>query len=907
MGENKDEFQEGENGLFWLVDSQEKKNEDIVRIGSEGDIEKTEMSVLCLYSSSGSVSDSYSSVGSSGFISISTGLSGSILTNYSISPVSSRSDSENYSIGSLSESSIPTFPTFKDSSFRTSHFSKEILEEEDQQECIEDIPQINSENSLEELLFKNLTINGIVMKNLNSLTSKYSGDLLSELMKLNLKDLVENFFGIYSIEYYEKNLPLICSFLSVLFELSYNENKLSELNVKLWIFFESMIEEILKIFNIKEINELPLIPVVHWMIENWNKYDMFLNFKNHENKVDEIKNKLNGIFFSLHLRKDFEVPGPAIEYYFRLMLDYRSGDAFQGCILYVIKSTKFLVNYLLGPNKVKFDKVNFKGIIEILNNFDQNRTQIFSRTLDILILNSKPNECEDQIQDMELNSTFEKTIPIYFFSAFFLIKYPEDTVIQKILLDIVISICNNNSLKFEHRKQSIVHIISLILHACRNTSSGGPLERSIVDLLLQIFNLEIWSYLDSFKIIEILDAVDEVIRGMTERARLGDSAKNEFEIISRLYQLQSILLVTSSNGFKNEDKGGEAYNYYEVEFNENGWRTKLINSYMNLNEKDKGIRNIGNTCYLNSTIQCLALSYYFIEWLHEYMRNEFSKPNKLILYLFEFLTCILEPIKQDGKYNIVARICSNNNAKSVDLRFVKEISNKFSFGKQHDASEFLRYLLTNIDDNCSPFTMLTEDYVKCLSCGVIESKKNHSLSIIDLYVFNNSLSHSDNRENLNLSNDYIITLDSLIKNHFLSENIPDSLDCDHCQQKSASERWNSIVNPSKYVILALHNYFWDQKSNKGIKQNEIKITFNELFMLNNHKYIIYALIFHKGKTTNSGHYYTIGRKHFYDNSREKNPSWFKYDDNIISYIESFYQIQKSSENPFLIFALLADK
>ncbi|KAH8581973.1 ubiqutin C-terminal hydrolase of the cysteine fold [Cryptosporidium sp. chipmunk genotype I] len=906
MVENKDEVEEGEDAFQWVVDPPEKESKDTPEIDLEAEAGKTDMNTPCLYSSS--VSDSYSSVNSSPFISISTKLSGSILTGNSISPVSSKLDLERYSVDSSSESSIPTFPTFKDSSCRKSRYSGDVLKEEgDRQELMKNISQNTSESSLEELLLKSLTINGIVMKNLNDLASRYSGDLLSEFIKLDLKLIVENFFGIYSIDYYEKNIPLICSFLSVLFELSFNENKLSELNVKLWAFFEYIIEEILQIFDIKEINELPLIPVVHWMIENWNRYDMFLTFKNQENEERVIKNRLNEFFFSLHLRNDLEAHSTVLEYYFRLILDYRASDALQGCILYVIKSTKFLVNYLLAPDKVKSFQINYRGIVEIFNNFDQNRIQIFSRTLEILICNSKLDECEDQIQGPELNIPYEKAIPIYFFSAFFLIKYPEGKTTQKILIDVIISICNNNSLKFEHKKQSIVHIINLVLHACKNTLLGGFFDRSILDLLLEIFNLEIWRYLDKFKILEALDLVDGVIRDLTERVRLGDSAKNEFEAISGLYKLQSILLVASSDSFKNEEKrGGGGYNDYGVEFNENSWRSRLVNSYLSLNEKDKGIRNIGNTCYLNSTIQCLALSYYFMEWLHEYMRNKFSKPNKLTLYLFESLNCILDPIKQDKKYDIIGRICNSNDAKSVDLRFIKEISNTFSFGKQHDACEFLRYLLTNIDHSCPPFIMVTKDSLECLSCGVIDSKQNHSLSVIDLYVFNNSLSKSDKRENLSLFSDCVITLESLIESYFLTENIPDSLDCDHCKRKSASKKWTSIINPSKYVVLAIHNYYWDQKSNKAIKQNELKIKFNELFMLNNHKYIIYALIFHKGKTTSSGHYYAIGRKHFYDNSKQKNPNWFKYNDDIISSIESFHQIQKSSENPFLIFALLAD-
>lgn len=899
MNSNKDECNEREDALFLVTNSSEKNDENIFGSVLEEEVEEGDIgSPNSIIPSS--VSDSYSSIDSSPFISISTKCSGFTLTDYSVSQASPRLSSEPYSFESSSESSI-------------ANFSTNILKEEKFQEELIGVFSLNSlEKPLEELLSKNLTINGLVMKNLNDLISRYSGNLLQELIKLDLKPIVGNLFGIYSREYYEKSLPLICSFLSILFELSFSENKINELNIQLWTFFEYIIEEILNIFDIKESCELPLIPVVYWMIENWNKFDIFLTFKeNQENEEVIIKSKLNKILFSLHVRKNLVTPSPVLEYYFRLILDYKPNDAFQGCILYVIKSIQYLLNYLQLSDDL-ISEVNYRGIIEIFNNFNQNRINIFSRTLEILISNSNLDQSQNSVQKQVENSAYIKTIPIYFFLAFFMIKYPEENVIQKILVDIIISICISNSLELEHKKQSIVHIINLILHACKNTSSSGYFDMSLVDLLLEIFELEILRYLDKVRTFEILTLVDEIIKDLTERLRLCDSTKNEFEAISGLYKLQNILLVSSGDNFKkkNQKKLKEICSEYEIKLSENSWKSKLINAYLTLNEKDKRIRNVGNTCYLNSTIQCLVLSYYFLEWFHEYMRNNLSKPNKLTLYLFESLNYILEPVKQDRKYNIIEKLynnnSNNNNVKLIDTRFIKEISNQFSFGKQHDACEFLRYLLTNIDDDCLPFVMETEDFVECLSCGVIKSKQSCSLSIIDLYAFNNSSLESPNGENLNQNNDNTITLESLIESYFSAENISNSLDCEHCERKSTSKRWISLINPSKYVVLAIHNYYWDRESNKTIKQTQIKIEFNDFFILNNYKYIIYALIFHKGKSTCSGHYFTVGRKHFYDNYKRKNPSWFNYNDNIVSNIDSFYQVQKSNDNPYLIFALLVD-
>lgn len=905
---------------FRVVDSPEEDGMEGPGDSLGGGSGEEKFSCICPYpypcSRSRSRSNSYSSVSSSPFMSISTRRLGSDATDCSVSPSPPELDSEESFFESSSTGSVPTFPTYLDSESGRSHLSVDTIREEDassQEIWTEDFSPDASERPLEELLSRNLTMNGIVLRNLNDLISAYSGDLLVELIKLDLKQMVADFFGIYSREYYERNLPLICSFLSVLFELSFSENKLKGLSLRLWVFFECILEEVLRVFNIKESHELPHIPVVYWMVDSWNRYNMFLAFEEDQMHYEKlIKNKLVGILFSLHLGGDESVPSSISDYYFRLLIDYEHNDALQGCVLYVMKSTKFLLNHLLVPRDEEGTcRANYKGIVEMLGNFGKNRTQIFSRALETLISNSGASLDLEHDQ----NEAYSSPIPIYLFSAFFLIEYPKQkNVHTQILLDIIRSVCSTNSLTFEHKKQSIVHITHLVLHACKNTSLGGSIDMPTLDLLFGIFDLQVLTYLEETRLFETFSLLDDVIRDLTERVRLADLAKDECVAISGLYRLQSLLLVNGDGcfGFKNQGKGrGGCFGESRVYLSHDDWRSRLVEVYLASSEEERGIRNIGNTCYLNSIIQCLALSYYFLEWLNEYVSRGSSspQPSRLICYLFESLSCLLDSAGEGGRHSVSGRgISGCKYPGSVDLRLIKEVSSQFALGKQHDACEFLRYLLADVEEVCSPFVMTTEDCVECLFCGMVESKKSKSLSIIDLNVFSSSSNHSESasREGLNLGNAHSTSLESLIEGYFSAEQISVSMECSSCKRRASFRAWTSIKNPPKYVVLAIHNYYWDRDLNKAVKQAQLKIELDEFFLLKDRKYVIYALIFHQGGSTCSGHYFALGRKHFYNTIKQKNPDWFKYNDAVVSKVESFLKVQKSNENPFLIFAMLVD-
>ena len=135
-----------------------------------------------------------------------------------------------------------------------------------------------------------------------------------------------------------------------------------------------------------------------------------------------------------------------------------------------------------------------------------------------------------------------------------------------------------------------------------------------------------------------------------------------------------------------------------------------LNSFLKININDlnifeKGSRkgllgliNLGNSCYINSTLQCLSntldLTKYF---LLEYFRNDINTGNKL---------------GSNGNiaanyYNLIKDMWQGNNSKinpSIFIDSIKKIKKQFAGYKQQDAQEFLSVLLDQLHEDLNRIT-----------------------------------------------------------------------------------------------------------------------------------------------------------------------------------------------------------
>uniref|UniRef100_A0A3Q0QVE6 Ubiquitin specific peptidase 36 n=1 Tax=Amphilophus citrinellus TaxID=61819 RepID=A0A3Q0QVE6_AMPCI len=102
-----------------------------------------------------------------------------------------------------------------------------------------------------------------------------------------------------------------------------------------------------------------------------------------------------------------------------------------------------------------------------------------------------------------------------------------------------------------------------------------------------------------------------------------------------------------------------------------------------------GLHNLGNTCFLNSTVQCLTYTPPLANYL-------LSKEHSRVCHQSGFcMICVMQN-------HIIQAFANTGNAiKPVSfIRDLKKIARHFRFGSQEDAHEFLRYTIDAMQKAC---------------------------------------------------------------------------------------------------------------------------------------------------------------------------------------------------------------
>lgn len=287
---------------------------------------------------------------------------------------------------------------------------------------------------------------------------------------------------------------------------------------------------------------------------------------------------------------------------------------------------------------------------------------------------------------------------------------------------------------------------------------------------------------------------------------------------------------------------------------------------------NSGLYNFGNTCYLNSSIQCLANSKIFIDYLNS---DEFKnlcqmKGNKsqICIDLFNLIYDM-----KLNKYIIKPLQFKNTFAKLNDFMNVND---------QQDATEFLITLINNLNDALALECNIThkgiakhkKDNLMIESIEIWSKlfEKNYS-KIIEIFYGQliskitcktcNSESNSFDPFNLlkieisgtNLNN----CIQSFCKNELLDIN--ESYKCDKCDKYTSAFKNINFMRLPKILIVCLKRFDHTQnRINKINKQVEIPKTLDlsEYYSGYDKNFKFYKLIScicHNG-SAQFGHYYT---------------------------------------------------
>ncbi|VDQ05333.1 unnamed protein product [Trichobilharzia regenti] len=109
--------------------------------------------------------------------------------------------------------------------------------------------------------------------------------------------------------------------------------------------------------------------------------------------------------------------------------------------------------------------------------------------------------------------------------------------------------------------------------------------------------------------------------------------------------------------------------------------------------RTNGLRNLGNTCYMNSVVQCLshtrALVHYFLDGFHErkaVVTNSLGYGGEIVKHFEVLLSALYNRPNQDSELHKFRSAVAKHQA-------------KFSSNDQQDSLEFLLFLLDGLHED----------------------------------------------------------------------------------------------------------------------------------------------------------------------------------------------------------------
>uniref|UniRef100_A0A1B6H560 Ubiquitin carboxyl-terminal hydrolase n=1 Tax=Homalodisca liturata TaxID=320908 RepID=A0A1B6H560_9HEMI len=289
-----------------------------------------------------------------------------------------------------------------------------------------------------------------------------------------------------------------------------------------------------------------------------------------------------------------------------------------------------------------------------------------------------------------------------------------------------------------------------------------------------------------------------------------------------------------------------------------GWQSKSV-------PIGSGMINLGNTCYLNSTLQALFHVPAFVNWLlndkaHKdkcETMNGLTHTECLICAMLKTLKCSMEnsasssPIRPHLIYNKLKLICK-----------------RLIHGHQEDAHEFLRYLIESMDRSylrlmqannldsyskeTTPLSQIFGGYlrteVRCLECRNISLTFQHFQDLL-----------LDIRQ--------ATTVDEALEAYFSRERLGDGEEayrCDKCHRRVAATKQFTVEKPPNVLCIQLKRFgIMGGKNSRHIQvQQTLDLT---KFWVHRAahpgcrlSYKLMSLVMHIGPSTNCGHYTAIG-------------------------------------------------
>ena len=276
--------------------------------------------------------------------------------------------------------------------------------------------------------------------------------------------------------------------------------------------------------------------------------------------------------------------------------------------------------------------------------------------------------------------------------------------------------------------------------------------------------------------------------------------------------------------------------------------------YGDLFSKPIGLKNLGNSCYMNSVLQVLAHTDDFKEY---FLNNDFDEGSNPLSFAFKnFLEEYFK--NKDNNYFVPEKLY---NAIQQQYKTKSNSEMKFANNNQHDPEEFLTIFLDSLETENNKWNNIFKGketiFDTCKNCKA-ESQKENEIIFWCLGIKDDDLekieSHEMEEDCCNCCDCccvyYKTALEKLLDNYKKEEEIESN--CVGCKNNTKKGRITKISFLPKYLILQFKIYNHHSVFIKIPKELNLKKYCTEQNNVN-FDYTLYGIVRHHGNKF-SGHY-----------------------------------------------------
>jgi ubiquitin carboxyl-terminal hydrolase 8 len=332
----------------------------------------------------------------------------------------------------------------------------------------------------------------------------------------------------------------------------------------------------------------------------------------------------------------------------------------------------------------------------------------------------------------------------------------------------------------------------------------------------------------------------------------------------------------------------------------------------------KGLRNLGNTCYMNASLQVLFSLPHFLQDLDKLYSDIKSRITDASAESSIPICSALLAIGKD--LGLIPGIESTTSSPANPSVLKNEIEKKlptFLGNDQQDAEEFMSGLIAilhgelkdatqniGIEEKSLPtstfFRLEIKSSRKCDSCGSSRSRFQN-FNCLALEVHDRDM--SDNEWNIEKS----------LEQYFSSEKI-ENFKCEVCNDSISCTMYTTVVSRPRAILVQLKRFAYE---NNQMRKRSEKVAPTKVISLENYidqqqtgetassfMYGLTGVVFHKGTTPFSGHYIADALRRS-ANSQEK--EWVNFNDEFAakSSFELVNSTRSQSENYMLLYNIAA--